>query len=172
MITITPDQKVNNIRQAPQLAVRRKTNYRERERERERDYDSHFVISILTAGGNTLSWHCYYCLFHYDNSIILIFIISCLFVPPLHSMPATFFVSTNETNISFSDCRKYKQRITQKCSWLTSSASQASMKLRFKCWGLSTADHIMIRPETLFHPNLANKNPYLAWSDQFLTWPG
>ena len=47
MITITPDQKVNNIRQAPQLAVRRKTNYR--------DYDRHFVISILTTGGDTLS---------------------------------------------------------------------------------------------------------------------
>ena len=50
MITITPDQKVNIIHhqappgtrhQAPQLAVRRKTNYR--------DYDRHFVISILTT---------------------------------------------------------------------------------------------------------------------------
>ena len=51
MITIT-DQKVNIIHQAPgtrlhQLAVRRKTNYR--------DYDRHFVISILTTGGDTLS---------------------------------------------------------------------------------------------------------------------
>ena len=49
MITITPDQKVNSIHHSTvdQLAVRRKTNYR--------DYDRHFVISIPTAGGNTLS---------------------------------------------------------------------------------------------------------------------
>ena len=91
----------------------------------------------------------------------------------------TFFVWTNEMNILFSDCRKYKQRITQKCSWLTSSASQASMKLRFKCWGLNTAGKTLnyevyfISP--LLDPNLVNRNqwwlpPGYNWQSLTNTW--